>query len=323
MKKFLVSLMVFVLVLPDCFAQSGDYVRPTSIGVSFFFNDFTTAERIRSGSLSTVLREKQWAKFRDMAPGLALSYIKGISNHVDVAGTMAGSFVKVPLPGQGIGREENFLLEGDASLNLKMLTDRYVFTPYLIAGAGASVYDGKFAAFMPLGGGVKVNFFDEAALFVTSQYRVPVTSENNNYHFMYSVGFAGIIGKKKEQPLKEVTIPQQPKDSDNDSITDDKDKCPLVAGVAKYEGCPVPDTDKDGINDEEDKCPQVAGTAQYNGCPIPDSDLDGINDEEDKCKDQYGVARYQGCPIPDTDQDGVNDENDKCPQVPGTSENAG
>lgn len=323
MKKFLVSLLVLALILPDCLAQNENYIRPASLGVSFFYNDFVTAERVRSGSLSSVLREKQWAKFRDMAPGLALSYIQGVSNHVDVAGTLGGSFARIPLPGQATRSEEKFLLEGDASLNLKMLSDRYTFSPYLIAGVGASAYGGKFAAFMPFGGGLKVNFFDEAALFVTSQYRVPVTEENTNYHFQYSIGFAGVIGKKKERPLKEVAIPQQPKDSDSDGITDDKDKCPQVAGVAKYEGCPVPDSDNDGVNDEQDKCPQVAGAAQYDGCPIPDSDLDGINDEEDKCKDQYGTARYQGCPVPDSDNDGVNDEKDKCPQVPGTAENAG
>ena len=38
-------------------------------------------------------------------------------------------------------------------------------------------------------------------------------------------------------------------------------------GVARYNGCPVPDTDKDGINDEEDKCPTVAGVKENNGCP--------------------------------------------------------
>jgi hypothetical protein len=56
-----------------------------------------------------------------------------------------------------------------------------------------------------------------------------------------------------------------------------------VPGLAKYEGCPIPDTDKDAINDEEDKCPTVAGVARYNGCPVPDTDGDGVNDEEDKC----------------------------------------
>jgi outer membrane protein OmpA-like peptidoglycan-associated protein len=40
-----------------------------------------------------------------------------------------------------------------------------------------------------------------------------------------------------------------------------------VAGVAKYQGCPVPDTDGDGINDENDRCPNVAGIEGNLGCP--------------------------------------------------------
>ncbi|MBX9732631.1 MAG: OmpA family protein [Chitinophagaceae bacterium] len=120
-----------------------------------------------------------------------------------------------------------------------------------------------------------------------------------------------------------VVEPPKPKDTDGDGITDDADKCPTVAGTAKYGGCPVPDTDKDGINDENDKCPTVAGLAKYGGCPIPDTDKDGINDEEDKCPTVPGLAKYNGCPIPDTDGDGVNDEEDKCPTVKGTVANAG
>jgi OOP family OmpA-OmpF porin len=69
-----------------------------------------------------------------------------------------------------------------------------------------------------------------------------------------------------------------------------------VAGLAKYNGCPIPDTDKDGINDEQDKCPTVAGLARYNGCPIPDTDKDGVNDEEDKCPTVAGISANHGCP---------------------------
>jgi outer membrane protein OmpA-like peptidoglycan-associated protein len=112
-------------------------------------------------------------------------------------------------------------------------------------------------------------------------------------------------------------------DTDGDGINDEEDKCPSVAGLAKYGGCPIPDTDKDGINDEQDKCPTVAGLAKYGGCPIPDSDKDGLNDEEDKCPTVAGLAKYQGCPIPDTDNDGVNDEEDKCPTIAGPAENGG
>ncbi len=112
-------------------------------------------------------------------------------------------------------------------------------------------------------------------------------------------------------------------DTDGDGVPDDQDKCPTVAGLAKYNGCPIPDTDGDGVNDEEDKCPTVAGVAKYHGCPIPDTDGDGINDEEDKCPTVAGVAKYHGCPIPDTDGDGLNDEEDRCPTVAGPKDNFG
>ncbi|MCA0397654.1 MAG: OmpA family protein [Bacteroidetes bacterium] len=114
-----------------------------------------------------------------------------------------------------------------------------------------------------------------------------------------------------------------PADSDGDGIRDDKDSCVGVAGLARYNGCPIPDTDGDGLNDEVDKCPTVAGTAKYQGCPVPDRDKDGINDDEDKCPDQPGLAKYQGCPIPDTDKDGINDEEDKCPNEPGVAKYQG
>lgn len=57
-------------------------------------------------------------------------------------------------------------------------------------------------------------------------------------------------------------------DSDNDGTYDIDDKCPGVAGVARFEGCPVPDSDADGVNDEEDRCPFKSGSSDNYGCPI-------------------------------------------------------
>ena len=88
-------------------------------------------------------------------------------------------------------------------------------------------------------------------------------------------------------------------DKDGDGIADKDDKCPDVAGLAKYQGCPIPDTDKDGINDEEDKCPNTPGVARYLGCPVPDTDGDGVNDEDDKCPKEAGPASNFGCPVID------------------------
>jgi OOP family OmpA-OmpF porin len=92
--------------------------------------------------------------------------------------------------------------------------------------------------------------------------------------------------------------PMRKKDTDKDGIPDAEDACPLVPGVAKYHGCPVPDTDHDGIDDDHDSCRTVPGVARYHGCPIPDRDGDGVNDEEDACPDSAGPASNHGCPLP-------------------------
>ncbi|HVZ55267.1 MAG TPA: OmpA family protein [Chitinophagaceae bacterium] len=318
MKKLFFFCLVIYFLIPPVSAQQGDYVRPSGFGFSLVLNDFVTPDRIRNTTITQVFRDKKWAKLRDMGPGLALTYYRGWSNHVDFAGTLAASGADIP----DISSGDALLVEADASAQFKMMTDNYWVQPYLSAGLGGSKYGGYYGAFVPLGMGLKLNLFKDASIVINTQYRVPVTSETNGYHFFHSIGIAANVGKKKEPPVKEVIIPQI-KDSDSDGVADDKDKCPTVPGVAKYEGCPIPDTDKDGINDEEDKCPTVAGLSRYQGCPIPDSDNDGINDEQDKCPTVAGVARYDGCPVPDTDKDGVNDEEDKCPSVPGVKENQG
>jgi outer membrane protein OmpA-like peptidoglycan-associated protein len=256
-----------------------------------------------------------------MSPGLAISYFKGIRKHMDFAATLNGSFVKYPFPDRQTSFSDDFLLTGDATINFKMVSEKFWVQPYVLAGIGAHMYKGTyFGAYIPVGIGLKVNFFDDTHLFLTSQYRVPVTNETANYHFLHSFGVAGRIGKKAEP---KVIPPPAPVDTDKDGIIDPEDKCPTVPGLKKYDGCPIPDSDNDGINDEEDKCPTVFGLARYQGCPIPDTDKDGINDEEDKCPTVPGLARYQGCPLTDRDNDGVSDEDDKCPDVPGPKENQG
>ncbi len=314
-------MIALYLLVPATYAQKEDYRRPAAIGISFFLNDFESAKRIRETSLNTVLGNKSMAKFSDMSPGIAISYFKGLSNHIDFAGSIGGSYINYPMPNRSFAGE-NFLMEASAVVNLKVVSEQYWVQPYLTAGIGGHKYKSYYGAFMPLGVGLKINFFDEAHLFVNSQYRVPVIQETSNYHFQHSIGIAGVIGKKKE-PVVIPPPPPPPPDTDGDGILDADDKCPTVKGLAKYQGCPIPDTDKDGINDEEDKCPTVPGLARYQGCPVPDTDKDGINDEEDKCPTVPGVARYQGCPVPDTDGDGVNDEEDKCPTLAGPRENQG
>jgi hypothetical protein len=191
MKNIFTAFIFTWFVSTTAFTQNKP-IRPQALGVSFIMNDFTTADRIRTGSLSKVFGEKQWAKFKEMSPGLALTYFKGMTPYVDFAGTFAFSSVNYT-PSDKPGGDA-LLLEGDASANIKMFDESYWVTPYVSAGVGASKFKNYYAAFLPLGLGFKLNLFDEAAVFIGTQYRIPV-SEAASYHFMYSFGISGVIGK--------------------------------------------------------------------------------------------------------------------------------
>ncbi len=320
MKKILLSFLTIGMLL-NSFGQN-DYKKRPALGVHFIMNDFKTAASIRSTSLSNVLQTKQWRQTKNMAAGLGLSYIQGLSNNIDFAATISGAYLDYPVPTKVSTGGNELLLEGVATANFKLISDKYAVVPFITAGLGASKYKGYYSAIAPVGLGIQVNVFDEAFLLLNTQYRLPIT-ENAAHHFYHSFGIAGNIGKPREvvMPVVELPVVEAPKDRDGDGVIDADDKCPDVAGLASLMGCP--DKDGDGITDADDKCPDVAGLAKYNGCPIPDTDGDGINDEQDKCITEKGVARYQGCPIPDTDKDGVNDEEDKCPNEAGPSSNFG
>ncbi len=313
---FLASCALF-----NSYAQK-DYVRKPALGFSLMSYDFQTAAAIKTQGLPKVLGNNEWASLSDLNTGMALSYIRGLSTNLDFNVTASIASIVYPVPDVVQPGGKKLLLEVAATANLKLLTDKYFVSPFLTAGAGASVWGGYYGAFIPLGVGLQFNVFDEAFLFLNAQYRVKL-SQNVNDHFYYGLGVAGSIFGKKVIPPAPLPVPvvEPVKDRDGDGIVDSLDKCPDVFGLAALQGCP--DSDGDGIADVDDKCPDVFGLARYAGCPVPDTDGDGINDENDKCPTVPGVARYQGCPIPDTDGDGLNDEVDKCPNVAGPTDNYG
>ena len=303
------------------FAQTDNIKRPT-LGVHFILEDYNSAAVLRKTDLTAALTSHSFYKFRRMDPGMALSYTQGFTKKIDMDVTLSGSYLRHPVSDavHSADNDQHLLLEGAATANFKLLSDKYFIVPFATAGVGASKYQGYYAAFAPVGLGLQFKLFDGAFLVVKSQYRIPVT-ENSAYHFFHSVGFEGALTKRKSVPVVLPPSPPVVLDKDGDGVLDADDRCPDVPGLVALKGCP--DKDGDGIADIDDKCPDVAGIAKYQGCPIPDTDGDGINDEQDKCPTVKGLARYQGCPIPDTDGDGVNDEEDKCPTRPGPASNQG
>jgi OmpA-OmpF porin, OOP family len=322
MKKS-VLLVLAIIVTAVSFAQTDVKKRP-SLAVHFSFIDYKSGTDVRNNSLTTVINNKQFFKFKRMDPALSLSYIDGFTDHIDFVGTLTGAFVKHPTSTAVSNADGNdhLLLEAAATANFKLLNDNYTVVPFFTIGAGASKWKDYYSAFAPLGLGLQVKVADGTFMLLNSQYRVAL-SENSAYHFYHAVGFASAVGARKA--VMAVAPPALPvavvADRDGDGVLDADDKCPDVAGLASLAGCA--DKDSDGIADGDDKCPDAAGLAKYGGCPIPDGDGDGVNDEDDKCPNVKGVVRYQGCPIPDTDNDGVNDEEDKCKDRAGTAANQG
>ena len=179
------------------FGQGTEYKKDAAIGVHFFLNDYNSAASIRSSSLNSTLINKQFGKVKEMTAGLAVNYIKGLNNHFDFSLNGAGSFVSYELRNNPGSAKDRFLLEVDASIIAKMLSDKYWVSPYATAGVGGLIYGVYYGAFIPTGLGLQVNFYDEAYLLLNAQYRIPIT-ETANYHFYYSLGIAGNIGGNKD-----------------------------------------------------------------------------------------------------------------------------
>jgi OmpA-OmpF porin, OOP family len=317
------SALLFFQFINTSLAQTNNLVKNPAIGIHFIENDFKGSDYIRNNSFSDAFRNKQFANSKNMKAGLSIDYLRGISNHFDFSVTLAGSYIDYTLHDGTILGKGSLLLETDASVIAKLLSDRHWISPYLLGGMGVSKYINYYGAFIPLGLGIQSNFSNEVYLMINAQYRIAATNKVNN-HFFYSIGLEGNILKKKRKktPGKIVPVPvQQFYDGDKDGIPDSLDDCPDEAGLKQFSGCP--DRDGDGIPDNKDKCPNVPGVMKYHGCPVPDTDGDGINDENDSCITVPGVEKYHGCPIPDSDGDGINDEEDKCPTEPGLKENHG
>ncbi|HET6766940.1 MAG TPA: hypothetical protein VFH08_06070, partial [Chitinophagaceae bacterium] len=186
MKHVFVSLLAVIFIAPVAFGQNEDEIRGTDIGVSFNLYDFRTAQLIRTTSLSAVIRDKQFGKINEMSPGLGIHYLKGLKKHIDFGGSLNASFLNHPFPNKPNNGIDRLLLQLEATAQFKMVSDNYWLQPFLIGGFGGQKYYIHYGAYIPLGVGLNVNFFNEGRLFINSTYRVPITTETANYHFMHA-----------------------------------------------------------------------------------------------------------------------------------------
>jgi hypothetical protein len=194
-----------MIVCTIALAQN-EYKKSPTIGIQFVLSDFKTAADIRNIGMAGVINAKQWSKTNRMVSGLAFSYIQGMSNYVDFAATLTGSFTDYPVPNKVSNGQQKLWLEATATANLKLVPDKYCFVPFLTLGVGASETKGYYGAFVPVGLGLQIKVVENTFMLLNAQYRMPI-SENEAYHFYYGFGIAQSFNKKKAEPPAEVIVP--------------------------------------------------------------------------------------------------------------------
>ncbi len=303
MKKILFSLIVLAFA-GNISAQTNANVKKPSLALKISAFDFTTARAIQVNTLGAVLSNKSWEKLSNSTKSIGVQYFKGITPKMDFMVNLdlaslsypyyASSGIKTTWGSATGATSKGFYAAADAGLNFKIVSDDHKVVPYLSAGIGISKFATNFMAYAPVGAGIQIKANHGSFINILSTFRAEMSSLTKT-HFNHGVSYSMPLKLKEKKPVV-LPPPPPPADTDNDGVIDANDKCPTVAGLAKYAGCPIPDTDKDGINDEQDKCPTVAGLSRYNGCPIPDTDKDGINDEVDACPTEAGISANHGCP---------------------------
>jgi outer membrane protein OmpA-like peptidoglycan-associated protein len=139
-----------------------------------------------------------------------------------------------------------------------------------------------------------------------------ITDNSKDLMFKNNIGITYYIERKKV------------KDSDQDGVKDEMDKCPDTpkGETVNQEGCSESqlDDDKDGIANKLDKCPAtpIGEKVNANGCSESqlDDDADGVSNQKDKCSNtpKGEKVNADGCSESqlDDDKDGINNLIDIC-----------
>ncbi|WP_255069721.1 OmpA family protein [Lacihabitans sp. LS3-19] len=195
MKK-IISLITFLLVCVSSIAQKDSLVKPPSIGLHFFYNDFLTPYNIKTNNLGYVLQNNLWNKPFKMQGGFGIDYTQGINKKIDLNGNLNTSWVDYQLPGNVLFGSDNLMLDFNAGANVKLLSDKHIFVPYIIAKAGFSKYKTLKGINLIPGLGLQINAFKEAFINTTFEYRAPLGTSLSPQLY-YSIGLSTSISRKK------------------------------------------------------------------------------------------------------------------------------
>jgi outer membrane protein OmpA-like peptidoglycan-associated protein len=180
MKK-IILLYTLIFSFDFVHAQTISYIKPSTIALHFFYNDFKT----------TLFNNPN-----TMHSGLGVDYIKGLAKNIDAVGTFNVSWVNYVLPSSLPYGSKHFLLDVNAGAHFKFFKDTKAFNPFIITKVGYSKYKniGGFSA-LP-GAGLQIKVYPNTFILSTIEYRKSLNSSISNQLY-YSIGIASSFGKNK------------------------------------------------------------------------------------------------------------------------------
>ncbi|WP_196895583.1 OmpA family protein [Aureivirga marina] len=324
----------FLLCIKEVSAQNSKYRWYLSAGYNAI--DFNSAGSTGNGRFNQFFNTKHY-NFHPTSFRVNLSYYLkyGIIPEVDMSLNSIDRFGSEKVQGQDV---PYLSFTGGAKYGLSHIFGKEGFfgkngwfDPYLGLKIGMAGMDNKTSFLYDGEAGFNIWIFEQYGLNIQTEYKRTANQDKVLRHFQHSIGIAYRFG---------------PSDKDKDGVKDKDDKCPLIKGEKRFNGCPdsdgdgvpdrndgcplekgdkrnggCPDSDGDGVVDKKDKCPKLKGDKKAKGCP--DKDNDGVLDAEDGCPEKAGSKENGGCPFVDSDGDGVQDKDDKCPNKAGVAEEGG
>lgn len=196
MMKRISYILLLICTVLRLSAQVNPEVKPSTLVFHVFYDDFKTAHEIHINGLGNTLRNNLLTNISDMQMGFGFDYVKGISKNIDFIASADGSSIDYLFKNNTYNGSNQFSLDVNASLNIKLLSDRHTIAPYLSTGAGFSLYKSEKGIYIPVGLGLQFNVFHQAFVFTNVLYKREMISDLGN-HMEYSIGIGASIGKKK------------------------------------------------------------------------------------------------------------------------------
>lgn len=190
-------------------APADSIKKPFHLGLHLSLTDFETVQSISSSSISSVLKNKQWAKPPAMSLGLGIDAWKGITQHIDLFGSINYTTNRNGFALPTTNTTTYRLWTAEIAAQFKLLSDKHPVRPYISGGAGFYAQNKTFGGYAPVAAGFQFHLAQQALVQIQSQYQWAFSSSDNS-SLVYSVSMATALPNKKAKAVKPIAETTQP-----------------------------------------------------------------------------------------------------------------